>query len=531
MGQADVLLAILAAEIISMLSIGQLNGPCLVCRVFGVVFQHRDNLILEFSPFFIRRLALIPVKAAARSLYQPELNLRCRQGVHKGLHAAGSGVVGLRRVVVGVVGRYTHDEVTRPCFVGHKGIAALVDVRGQVGDPGDVAYGIAGQNLHTVIGGRAGVRIGRHFPRNLVAAIDVVVRFLHLAGLDLDFSRLGGLGAVQHVLIVVLDDLVGDVGNINVFCDLTVRGFAELQHHSRSLLAGIVIIARAGVIENVSFVTVGLDIGRVWFGRRTRRCTTANPPQTVRCTVLILCQSGQERNIRISFVIDVIAYVQTVCFYFSRGRTPLCLFVGWFIVRIIPVTCFLGWFCRGQFTGIFLKEALACTFGIFNIIVAVAGDILPAQAQIGNREPICTNRRKAVRDVGCFIRPSTVAAAADNSDFSATRKDCIKVSAAVNIYRNVVNSSSIPRADPCQNADCLRFCLDCTAIDAVDDVQRHNIGDLLHLDFTDNARAVIRAVSFIPNLTVVTAGKHICGAAGNRLVNKADNTADCTVTA
>ena len=124
----------------------------------------------------------------------------------------------------------------------------------------------------------------------------------------------------------------------------------------------------------------------------------------------------------------------------------------------------------------------------------MAGDILVTLAQIGNRIPICTNRGKAVCDVGCFIRPSTVAAAADNADFSATRKVCIKVSAAVNIYRNVVNSSSIPRADPCQNADCLRFCLDCTAIDAVDDVQRHNIGDLLHLDFTDNARTVIRAV-------------------------------------
>ena len=412
--------------------------------------------------------------------------------MHKGLHAAGSGVVCLLRVVVGIVGRYTHDEVTRPRFISHKGIAALVDVRGQVGDPGDVAYGIAGQNLHTVIGGRAGVRIGRHFPRNLVAAIDVVVRLLHLAGLDLDFSRLGGLGAVQHVLIVVLNDLVGDVGNINVFFDLA---FAELQHHSRSLVAGIVIIARAGVIENVGFLTVGLDVGRVWFGTPFRlRITAANPPQTVRCTVLILCQSGQERNIRIGFVIDVIAYVQTVCFYFFRGPVPLCFLVGRVIVRRIPVTCFFVWFCRGQFTGIFLKEALALIAGIFNIIVAVAGDILVTLAQIGNREPICTNRRKAVRDVGCFIRPSTVAAAADNSDFSATRKVCIKVSAAVNIYRNVVNFSSIPRADPCQNADCLRFCLDCTAIDAVDDVQRHNIGDLLHLDFTDNARAVIRAV-------------------------------------
>ena len=473
--------------------------------------------------------AFVPVKF--RALYKADFQFRFRQGVHKGLHAAGVGVIRLIRVVVGVVGRYTHDEVTRPRFISHKGIAALVDVRGQVGDPGDVAYGIAGQNLHTVIGGRAGVRIGRRFPRNLVAAIDVVVRVLHLAGLDLDFSRLGGLGAVQHVLIVVLDDLVGDVGNINVFCDLTVRGFAELQHHSRSLVAGIGIIARAGVIENVGFVTVGLDIGRVSFGRPARRCKTANPPQTVRCAVPILCQSGQERNIRICLTIDVIAYVQTVCFYFFRGRVPLCLFVGRFIVRIIPVTCFFVWFCRGQLAGIFLKEALAFIAGIFNIIVAVAGDILVTLAQIGNREPTCTNRRKAVCDIGYLLRPRAITAAADNSDFSATRKVCIKVSAAVNIYRNVVNFSSIPRADPCQNADCLRFCLDCTAIDAVDDVQRHNIGDLLHLDFTDNARAVIRAVSFIPNLTVVTAGKHICGAAGNRLVNKADNTADCTVTA
>ena len=74
----------------------------------------------------------------------------------------------------------------------------------------------------------------------------------------------------------------------------------------------------------------------------------------------------------------------------------------------------------------------------------------------------------------------------------------------------------------------MRRCLVCPAIDAVDDVQRHNIGALLHLDFTDNARAVICAVIFIPNLTVVTAGKHICSAAGNRLVNNADNTADCT---
>ena len=273
-----------------------------------------------------------------------------------------------------------------------------------------------------------------------------------------------------------------------------------MQHHSRSLVAGIGIIARAGIIENVGFLTVGLDIGRVWFGRRARRCTTANPPQTVRCAVPIVCQSGQERNIRIGFVIDVIAYVQTMCFYFFRGRVPRCFLVGRFIVRTIPVTCFFGWFCRGQFTGIFLKEALACTFGIFNIIVAVAGDILVCVPHIGNRMPTCTNpnRGKAVCDISCFIRPSTVAAAADNADSSVitsgTRKVCIKVSAAVNIYRNVVNSSSIPRADPCQNADCLRRCLDCAAIDAVDDVQRHNIGGLLHLDFTDNARAVICAV-------------------------------------
>ena len=495
MGQADVLFAILAAEIIRMLSIGQLDGPSLVCRVFGVVFQHRDNFIIELHPRVIWRLALIPVKAAVLAFDQPELNLRCRQGVHKGLHATGVGVIRLLRVVVGVVGRYTHDEVTGPRFICHKGIAALVDVSSQVGGPGDIACGIAGQNLHTVIGGGAGVRIGRRFPRHFITAIDVVVRVLHLAGLDVDFSRLGGLGAVQHVLIVVLDDLVGDVGNINVQFVRTVRGFAELQHHSRSLVAGIGIIARAGVIVNVGFVTVGLDIGRVSFGRPARRCKTANPPQTVRCAVPILCQSGQECNIRIGcFISDVIAYVQTVCFYFFRGRVPRCFLVGRFIVRIIPVTCFFVWFCRGQFTGVFLKEALACIAGIFNIIVAVAGDILAFIQHIGNRVPTRANRRKAVRDVGCFIRPSTVAAAADNADFSATRKDCIKVSAAVNIYRNVVNSSLIPRADPCQNADCLRFCLDCTAIDAVDDVQRHNIGGLLHLDFTDNARAVICAV-------------------------------------
>ena len=420
--------------------------------------------------------------------------------MHKGLHGAGPGVVYLRRVVVGVVGRHTHDEVTGPRFISHKGIAALVDVRFEIGNRilCDIPRSVAGQNFNTVVSGGAGilVAVARLGPLHFITAIDVVVRVLHLAGLDVDFSRLGGLGAVQHVLIVVLDDLVGDVGNINVRVR-TVRGFAELQHHSRSLFAGIGIIVRAGVIENVGFVTVGLDVGRVCCGIPIRRSNASHPPQTVRCTVLIVCQSGQERNIRIGcFISDVIAYVQTVCFYFFRGRVPICLVVGLvtsLLIRFLPVTCCTVRFFRGQFTGIFLKEALACTFGIFNIIVAVAGDILAAQAQIGNREPICTNRRKAVRDVGCFIRPSTVAAAADNSDFSATRKDCIKVSAAVNIYRNVVNSSLIPRADPCQNADCLRRCLDCTAIDAVDDVQRHNIGDLLHLDFTDNARAVICA--------------------------------------
>ena len=498
MGQADVLFAILAAEIIRMLSIGQLDGPSLVCRVFGVVFQHRDNFILEFSRFFIRRLALIPVKAAVLAFDQPEFNLRCRQGVHKGLHGAGPGVVYLRRVVVGVVGRYTHDEVTRPRFICHKGIAALVDVSFQIGNciRCDFTRSIAGQNFNTVVSGGAGilVAVARLGPRHFITAIDVVVRVLHLAGLDLDISRLGGLGAVQHVLIVVLDDLVGDVGNINVRVR-TVRGFAELQHHSRSLVAGIGIIARAGIIVNVGFLTVGLDIGRVWFGRRARRCKTANPPQTVRCTVLIVCQSGQECNIRIGcFISDVIAYVQTVCFYFFRGRIPRCFLVGRFIVRIIPVTCFFGWFCRGQFTGIFLKEALACIAGIFNIIVAVAGDILVTLAQIGNRIPTCTNRGKAVCDIGCFLRPRAITAAADNADFSATRKVCIKVSAAVNIYRNIINVPLVVRADPCQNADCLRRCLDCAAIDAVDDVQRHNIGDLLHLDFTDNARAVICAV-------------------------------------
>ena len=446
----------------------------------------------------MRRLALIPVKAAVLAFDQPELNLRCRQGVHKGLHAAGPGVDGLRRVVVGIVGRYTHDEVTRPRFISHKGIAALVDVSFQIGNciRCDFTRSIAGQNFNTVVSGGAGilVAVARLGPRHFITAIDVVVRVLHLAGLDLDISRLGGLGAVQHVLIVVLDDLVGDVGNINVRVR-TVRGFAELQHHSRSLVAGIGIIARAGIIVNVGFLTVGLDIGRVWFGRRARRCKTANPPQTVRCTVLIVCQSGQECNIRIGcFISDVIAYVQTVCFYFFRGRIPRCFLVGRFIVRIIPVTCFFGWFCRGQFTGIFLKEALACIAGIFNIIVAVAGDILVTLAQIGNRIPTCTNRGKAVCDIGCFLRPRAITAAADNADFSATRKVCIKVSAAVNIYRNIINVPLVVRADPCQNADCLRRCLDCAAIDAVDDVQRHNIGDLLHLDFTDNARAVICAV-------------------------------------
>ena len=504
MGQADVLLAILSAEIISMLPIGQLDGPSLICRVFGVVFQHRDNLILEFSRFFIRRLALIPVKAAVLAFDQPEFNLRCRQGVHKGLHGAGVGVIRLLRVVVGVVGRYTHDEVTRPRFISHKGIAALVDVRLQIGNciRCDFTRSIAGQNFNTVVSGGAGilVAVARLGPRHFITAIDVVVRVLHLAGLDVDFSRLGWLGAVQHVLIVVLDDLVGDVGNINVRFR-TVRGFAELQHHSRSLFAGIGIIARAGVIENVGFVTVVLDIGRVWFGRRARRCKTANPPQTVRCTVLIVCQSGQERNIRIGFVIDVIAYVQTVCFYFSRGRVPICLVVGLvtsLLIRFLPVTCCTVRFYCGQFTGIFLKEALACTFGIFNIIVAVAGDILVTLAQIGNRIPTCTNRGKAVCDIGCFLRPRAITAAADNADspviHSATRKVCIKVSAAVNIYRNIINVPLVVRADPCQNADCLRRCLDCAAIDAVDDVQRHNIGGLLHLDFTDNARAVICAV-------------------------------------
>ena len=220
LGQADVLLAILSAEIISMPSICQLDGPSLVCRVFGVVFQHRDNFIIELHPRVIWRLALIPVKAAVIPLYQPELNLRCRQGVHKGLHGAGPGVVYLRRVVVGVVGRYTHDEVTRPRFICHKGIAALVDVSFQIGNciRFDSTRIVAGQNFNTVVSGGAGilVAVARLGPRHFITAIDVVVRVLHLAGLDVDFSRLGGLGAVQHVLIVVLDDLVGDVGNINV---------------------------------------------------------------------------------------------------------------------------------------------------------------------------------------------------------------------------------------------------------------------------------------------------------------------------
>ena len=125
--------------------------------------------------------------------------------MHKGLHAAGVGVVSLIRVVVCVVGRYTHDEVTRPRFISHKGIAALVDVRFQIGNciRCDNTRIVAGQNFNTVVSGGA--------PRHFITAIDVVVRVLHLAGLDVDFSRLGGLGAVQHVLIVVLDDLVRDV--------------------------------------------------------------------------------------------------------------------------------------------------------------------------------------------------------------------------------------------------------------------------------------------------------------------------------
>ena len=192
-----------------------------------------------------------------------------------------------------------------------------------------------------------------------------------------------------------------------------------------------------------------------------------------------------------------------MCFYFFRGRVPRCFVVGRVMVRTNPVTCFFGWFCRGQFTLILFKEAIDFTvgivgiFNIVNIIVAVAGDILAWIQHIGNRVPTCVNRRKAVCDIGCFFRPRAITAAADNSDFSVitsfTRKVCIKVSAAVNIYRNVVNCSIFPRADPCQNADCLRFCLDCTAIDAVDDVQCHNIGGLLHLDFTDNTRTVICA--------------------------------------
>ena len=193
-----------------------------------------------------------------------------------------------------------------------------------------------------------------------------------------------------------------------------------------------------------------------------------------------------------------------MCFYFFRGRVPICLVVGRVSslpIRFLPVTCCTVRFYCGQFTLILFKEAIDFTvgiFGFFNIIVAVAGDILAWIQHIGNRVPTRVNRRKAVRDIGCFFRPRAITAAADNADSSVrtsdTRKVCIKVSAAVNIYRNVVNCSIFPRADPCQNADCLRRCLDCTAIDAVDDVQRHNIGDLLHLDFTDNARTVIRAV-------------------------------------
>ena len=260
-------------------------------------------------------------------------------------------------------------------------------------------------------------------------------------------------------------------------------------------------MARAGIIENVGFVTVGLDIGRVCCGIRIRRSNASHPLQTVRCAVPILCQSWQERNIRIGcFISDVIAYVQTVCFYFFRGRIPICLLVGLvtsLLIRFLPVTCCTVRFFCGQSTLILFIEALAFTAGIFNIIVAVAGDILVTLAQIGNRIPTCTNRGKAVCDIGCFFRPRAIAAAADNADspviHSATRKVCIKVSAAVNIYRNIINVPLVVRADPCQNADCLRHCLDCTAIDAVDDVQRHNIGALLHLDFTDNARAVICA--------------------------------------
>ena len=463
--------------------------PTIIAFVIIIVCQHKHLLIGKRA---IRVVSFHPGRA-----YQAHLNLRCGQGVHKGLHVTGSGVVWQRRVVVGVVGRYTHDEVTCPCFISHKGIAALVDVSSQVGGPGDVACGVAGQDLHTVVRGGAGVRIGRRFPRNLVTAIDVIICVRGLAGLDRDILRLGGLGAVQHVLIVVLDDLVGDVGNINVRFR-TIRGFAELQHHVRSLLAGIGIVARTGIIENVGFVTDGLDVGRVWFGIPIRRNSASHPPQTVRCAVPTLYQIGQECNIRIGCVIiDVIAYVQTVCFYFFRVPIPLCFIVGRvpsFIIRSLPVACCTVRFFCGQSTLILFIEALAFTVGFFNIIVAVAGDILATQAQIGNRKPICTNRRKTVCDVGCFIRPRAIAAAADNADISATRKDCIKVSAAVNIYRNIFNFPLVVRADPCQNADCLRRCLDCTAIDAVDDVQCHNIGGLLHLDFTDNARTVIRAV-------------------------------------
>ena len=155
--------------------------------------------------------AFVPVKF--RALYKADFQFRFRQGVHKGLHAAGSGVVGLRRVVVGVVGRYTHNEVTRPRFICHKGIAALVDVRFEIGIciRCDNTRIVAGQNFNTVVSGGAGCRVVRLAPRHFITAIDVVVRVLHLAGLDVDFSRLGGLGAVQHVLIVVLDDLVRDV--------------------------------------------------------------------------------------------------------------------------------------------------------------------------------------------------------------------------------------------------------------------------------------------------------------------------------
>ena len=155
--------------------------------------------------------AFVPVKF--RALYKADFQFRFRQGVHKGLHAAGVGVIRLIRVVVGVVGRYTHDEVTRPRFICHKGIAALVDVRFEIGIciRCDSTRIIAGQNFNTVVSGGAGCRVVRLVPRHFITAIDVVVRVLHLAGLDVDFSRLGGLGAVQHVLIVVLDDLVRDV--------------------------------------------------------------------------------------------------------------------------------------------------------------------------------------------------------------------------------------------------------------------------------------------------------------------------------